>query len=426
MTLKVWIGIVTGAVCLFLGSWSLLHHGTLGRGQIMDTKVYVKYGRKIVHGKVPYRDFSLEYPPAALPVIIAPALIADRRPAYDRWFDREMALCGCLALLASALCLRRLDAGARRTAAALGLVALSPLLIGSVILSRFDLWPTALAVSALAALLWDRRVTAAVLLGAAIGAKLWPAALLPLACIWLVRRHGFRAAAWFGGVTGLVTAAIFLPFTALSPHGIGHSFYRQFARPLQIESLGASVLIALHRVAHLRLGTTYGWGSQNVGGPYVHATELATSVLGVALLVAVWALFARGPATPARLVTSAAAAVVTLLAFGKVFSPQFLIWIVPFVVLVGGRRGIAAGALAAASLGLTHLWFPHHYEVLATFYARPSFEVLLRNLTVVTLAALLMWPLSEREALGEHRSRLEGSSEEGLRSAGAAVTTEGS
>ena len=48
------------------------------------------------------------------------------------------------------------------------------------------------------------------------------------------------------------------------------------------------------------------------------------------------------------------------------------------------------------------------------------------KIQTLTLAALLMWPLSEREALGEHRSRLEGSSEEGLRSAGAAVTTEGS
>jgi hypothetical protein len=398
MTLKVWTALVTAAVCVFLGCWSLLHHGSLGRGQIKDTVVYVKYGHKVVQGKVPYRDFSLEYPPAALPVIILPALIADRRPAYDRWFDREMALCGCLALIGSALCLLRLGAGARRTAAALGLIAVSPLLLGSVVLTRFDSWPTALTVFALAALLWERRTTAALLLGAAIGAKLWPAALLPLSCIWLVRRHGVRAAAAFAGVTVLVIATIFLPFTVLSPHGIGHSFYRQFARPLQIESLGASVLVAVHYFAHIRIGTPFGFGSRNLGGTAVHETELATSVLGGVSIVAVWALFARGPATPARLATFVAAAVATLLAFGKVFSPQFMIWLVPFVVLVAGRRGIAAGALAAVALGLTHLWFPHHYEVLASFYAKPSFEVLLRNLTVVALAAVLVWPRSEERS----------------------------
>jgi thiamine transporter ThiT len=95
-----------------------------------------------------------------------------------------------------------------------------------------------------------------------------------------------------------------------------------------------------------------------------------------------------------------AAAVATLLAFGKVFSPQYMIWLVPFVVLVAGRRGIAAGMLTAAALGLTHLWFPHHYEVLASFYAKPSFEVLLRNLTVVALAAVLVWPRSEERSSG--------------------------
>src|SRR3977135_618861 len=94
------------------------------------------------------------------------------RAAYDRWFDREMALCGCLALLGTALCLRALRAGPIRTAAALGFFGVSPLLIGSVALTRFDFWPAALAVFALAAILWDRPVPAAVLLRLSSGPQL--------------------------------------------------------------------------------------------------------------------------------------------------------------------------------------------------------------------------------------------------------------
>jgi hypothetical protein len=407
MTVRAWSALVAGALCLWLGSWSLLHHGALGRGQITDTPVYVQYGYAMVHGEVPYRDFRLEYPPAALPAFVLPALAADTRPGYDRWFDREMALCGCLALIGAALCLLRLGAGPLRTAGALALFAVSPVLIGSVILTRFDLWPVALAVFALAALLWERRTTAAVLLGCAIAAKLWPAVLLPVACIWVVRTYGARAAAAFGAVVAGVVAAIFLPFAVLGPSGVGHSFHEQLTRPLQIESLGASVLIAFRHLVHQYLVETFGFGSQNVAGTGVHAVTIATTVLGIAGLLAVWVVFARGELTEARLVTYVAASIAMLLAFGKVFSPQFVIWLLPFVVLVPGRRGVAACILAAGAFALTHAWFPHHYWQLANgFNTLQSGELLLRNFLVLGLALLLAWPRLEHEALGEHRSRL--------------------
>jgi hypothetical protein len=408
MTLARWGAVVAAALGVFLGSWSLLHHGSLGRGQITDTPVYVKYAHAVVDGQVPYRDFDIEYPPGALPAIVLPGLVDDARPGYDRWFDREMALWGCVMLVGVALCLLRLGAGLGRTIAALGLVALSPIIIGSVVLSRFDFWPAALAVLALAALLWERRTTAAVLFGCAIGAKLWPAVLFPVALIWIVRTYGRRAAAQFTGIVAGVLAAIFVPFAVLGAHGLAHSFHVQLSRPLQMESLGASILIAFRHLVHQYLVETFGFGSQNLAGTGVHAVEVATTVLGIVGLVAVWWLFARGPMTTGRLATYIAASVAMLLAFGKVFSPQFVIWLVPFVVLVPGVRGVVASLMAAAAWGLTHAWFPHHYWELANGFATlQAGELLLRNLLVVGLALVLTWPRSEHEALGEQHARLE-------------------
>ena len=343
MTRAAWAALVVAALCLFVLSWSLLHHGSLGSGQIIDTPTYQSYGDAIARGAVPYRDFTIEYPPGALPVFILPSLGHEGdRAAYDRWFDREMALCGCLALLGTALCLRALRAGPIRTAAALGFFGVSPLLVGSVVLTRFDFWPAALLVFALASLLWDRPIPAAILLGCAIGAKLWPAALLPLLAVWLVKTRGPRTAAiWTAGVAA-VLAAVFLPFAVLAPSGLGHSFHAQFARPLQIESLGSALLIALHRVTGTKLHVIGSFGSQNLTGPGAHAMEVVTTIAGVLALVAIWVMFARGPATGARLAHSAAA-VAALLAFGKVFSPQYVIWLVPFVLLVGGLRGVVGG-----------------------------------------------------------------------------------
>ncbi len=399
------------AVGLFLASWSLLHHGTLARGQITDTGLYQAYGDTMAHGRLPYRDFRLEYPPGALPAFVLPSLGHEGdRAAYDRWFDRLMALCGCFAIAGVVLALRALHAGIVRSAAALALVALSPLLAGSIVLSRFDLWPASLAVLALAALLHERLTLGAVALGAAIAAKLWPAVLAPLVVAHVWRTRGRRLALiWLLDLV-LVDAAVFLPFTALSPSGMRASFHAQIARPLQLESLAGAVLIALHHVAGTALHVTTSFGSQNLTGTGATAAEIATTVAGVVALALVWASYARRQPSAERLVVHCAAAVAATLAFGKVFSPQFVIWLIPLVPLARGRRGIAAGALLAAALVLTQLWFPRHYWPLAQSFAQPqSWFLLARDLSVLALAAVLAWPKGDLqdEPLGERRAMLE-------------------
>jgi hypothetical protein len=104
----------------------------------------------------------------------------------------------------------------------------------------------------------------------------------------------------------------------------------------------------------------------------------------------------------------AGAAVAVVLGFGKVFSPQYVIWLVPFVALVRGRRGVLAGTLTAAALVLTQLWFPRHYWPLALRFAQPeAWFLLARDLSVVAVALVLTWPSSEHEPLGEGRALLE-------------------
>ena len=81
-------------------------------------------------------------------------------------------------------------------------------------------------------------------------------------------------------------------------------------------------------------------GSQNISGHGAVAAFFACC--SSPTLVALWIAFARGPATGDRLVRYSAAAVCAFIAFGKVLSPQFLLWLIPLVPLVRGRRGLAA------------------------------------------------------------------------------------
>jgi uncharacterized membrane protein len=362
------------AAGLFLACWGLVHTWFWTRGQLVDWPTYRDYGSAIVdHGRLPYRDFAVEYPPGALPVFVAPAPFADYASAFG-WL---MAACGvALVFVVAQVRLR-----------AAFFVALAPVLSGSLILTRFDLWPALLATAALAALVAHRHRLGWALLGAAVAAKLWPLVLVPLALAWSVRRGRSRAP-----LAGLaVVVAAFVPFALLAPHGLWASLRGQASRPLQIESLGASIFTSF---GHPHVITTH--GSQNVAGH--GAVAAAFAALQAVSLVALWIAFARGPATRDRLLRYAAASVGAFIVFGKVLSPQFLLWLVPLVPLVRGRRGAAATGVLTAALVLTQVWFPQRYwEYVDAFQL--SGVVLARNLVLLALVAVLAWPTARREPL---------------------------
>jgi hypothetical protein len=116
----------------------------------------------------------------------------------------------------------------------------------------------------------------------------------------------------------------------------------------------------------------------------------------VVAVVLVWVSFARGPATSERLVRHAAAAVVAFVALSKVLSPQFLVWLVLLVPLVGGRRRRRILALTAAACALTAVWFPARYwDLVREFDPLASWLVLLRGVLLLALLAALTWPATE-------------------------------
>ena len=376
------------AVLLFLVSWGVIHVGFYEREQIVDTPVYEHYGEAMEAGQVPYRDFAVEYPPGALPVFLVPALAdSDFRVVFE-WL---MALCGCGVVVAVALAGRRLGFGF----GTLAFVALSPLAIGSVILTRFDLWPVMLASFALAALVHDRYRLGHGLLGAAIAAKLYPVVLLPLSIAYVWRRRGRRE--------GLVCAALaigvpllaYLPFAVLAPEGVVRSVGRQLSRPLQIESLGSAILLAVHDLVGTSVEVGSSHGSQNLVGTSADVFAVALSIAQVAVLAWLWLRFARSRELPSpmELAVNAAAALTAFVALGKVLSPQFLIWLVPVVVLA---RRASANAMLAAALVLTQVWFPFRYwDLVRELDPRVSWLVLARDLVLLALLATLVRAVRE-------------------------------
>ena len=400
----------TVAVSLFTLSWVLLNESFWAREQMHDTPLYEGYGDAIATGKVPYRDFPLEYPPAALPAFAVPSLIvgADAPTLdYHRTFEWTMLVCGVVTVMLMAGLLVGIGVPPARLVLALAFAALAPLALGSVVLSRFDLWPAVLTVMVLVALLGAADRLAAGLLAVAVAAKLYPVVLVPLVAAWIWRRRGRHDALVAAAVFGAVLAAVVLPFLLVAPEGFGESFWRQLRRPLQIESLGAATLVALHHLAGVDVEVQTSAGSQNIAGARAAAVGAVHTALQLAVLAWLWLRFARGPAEPERLIRYAAAAVLAFVALGRVLSPQFLIWLIPLVPLVGGRRGLVASALLGAALVLTQLWFPFRYwDYAGSLDANVTAFVVARGLVLVAALAVLAWPETTGRAPSDASRRL--------------------
>ncbi|HJU48205.1 MAG TPA: hypothetical protein VJ689_08735, partial [Gaiellaceae bacterium] len=175
-----------------------------------------------------------------------------------------------------------------------------------------------------------------------------------------------------------------------APDGVGTSIGRQLGRPLQIETLAAGLLLVAHETTGMGLEWSSSHGSQNLDGAVAGTLAVLSSLLQVGALAGCWIAFARGPASRDRLVRFLALALVVFVAFGKVLSPQFLVWLLFAVPLVAGAAGRRAGVLYAAAAACTAIWFPALYwELVREFDPVSSWLVLLRGLLLTGVVVVL-------------------------------------
>ena len=336
--------------------------GLFRAARFRDVHLYGGFAHSVFAGHVPYRDFFMEYPPGALAVFLPPQVFGSEH--YNAAFKSLMALCGAATIVVLALLLVRLGATRRRLWTALALFALSPVALGPISLNTYDAWPAFLTLAALALLLAALPVAAFALLGLAFAAKVYPVVLLPPALVYVWRTAGRRAVAWSVAAFGAVAAVVVVPFLALAPHGLVQSFRAQAARALQVESLFGSLLGVADRLGWYSAHVVHRTGhaiSYDLTGTLPRALAGVSSLLQVLAVALVAWLYARGRDEPQRLAFAFAGAVAGFLAFTRFFSPQYMVWLLPLVVLLEPLEW----ALTAAALVLAQVWFFHYGDVFA-------------------------------------------------------------
>jgi uncharacterized membrane protein len=366
--------------------------GLFRAARFRDVHLYGTFAHSVFDGRVPYRDFFMEYPPGALAVFLPPEVFGTSH--YNAAFKALMTLCGAATIVVLALLLLRFGATRARLWTALLLFALSPVALGPISLNTYDAWPALLTVVALALLVAAWPVAAFAVLGLAFAAKVYPIVLVPPALVYVWRTAGRRAALWSLGAFGAVAAVVILPFLALSPHGLVESFRAQAARALQVESLGGALLGVANRVGWYGAHVVHRTGhavSYDLTGTLPRVLAGLSSLLQLlAVLLVVW-LYRRGRDEPQGLAAAFAAAVAGFLVFTRFFSPQYLVWLVPLVLLLQPLEWV----LTAASLVLAQVWFFHYRDVFAL--GGYIWLVALRDLLVIALFAVLCRRTVENE-----------------------------
>lgn len=383
---------------------SLMLFPLVAQWHTLDLSLYAADSLRLLRGEIPYRDFPIEYPPLALVPFILPRLALGQPLPFSGYvvgFLAENVLFSTLIALALAhLALR--GAVPRAPRLTLALYALFVVFSAALLPWRYDLFPALLTALALLSVLRGRPAWAGIWAGLGVAAKLYPLVLLPVFGLYYLAAGQQRALVRMaiGGALAVLLSLLPFLFAFTAPDKLlGFLSYHQL-RGLQLESLPAGAILLAHNLGLTGAKLEFNYGALHLVSPWASAAlewlPLAfLAVFGV-VSAAAWGRFREECAGPGRrlpaaetLVAYTAAALLAFIATNKVFSPQYIIWLLPFAPLLRPRQAL----LFLAILLITMALFPFDYSQLLALRRLPVLLLNLRNLLVIVL---LGWLLIER------------------------------
>jgi hypothetical protein len=304
-----------------------------------DTDIYYRYATLVFEGKVPYRDFRVEYPPLALPLFLAAALVSNDITGFKIAFAVEMLAFNAATVWLVAVWVERIQ-GRDRVPKRLAWYTVPYLLLSRLMVARYD--AAAMFVGFAASTWWFSGCRQRGGIAAAVGTlmKVYPAVVAMVAGSWDLTRPRIPRGR---GVLAFTVALLLgsLGWLALGgTHGVVESLGYQLGRGFEYGSLYSGLqMLAAKAVGakidvvrdHAAWSSVTPWSSRFL--PLVLPIQAAT------ILIVCDTFFRRGMTEGVRY---SGAAILAFIITGKVLSPQYLIWLLPFIAVLEGpiaRRG---------------------------------------------------------------------------------------
>lgn len=350
----------------------------------------------------PYKDYLVEYPPGFFLFSLPPTLLTGDKglDRYSFWFGTLMGVLLLSSLWLNIQVAKRVapqlpsDRLVRFTAACL-------LVLGTISLRRYD---AALSFS-LSLLLFGCVTQRPILAGAALAlgivTKGMPILVAPLVVFYFLSMKRFRDLALATASGVLVGLLVGLPFALAAGRHLFDMFSYHGMRPLQVESTFAALLVLSHALFGTKLAIAHTYGSMNIVGTGEPLLRVFASILPLLSLLGVWlwsfVSFRRAPDQSARdraLTLSICLVLVGQMTLGKVFSPQYLTWLIPIGMLASLIQDQAGRWLLFATMALTFFIFPisYHLSLAGTMHPLFGSVLLVRNLCLLAWAVRLLLP----------------------------------
>ena len=203
-------------------------------------------------------------------------------------------------------------------------------------------------------------------------------------------------------VFAAVCLLVFLPFLVTSPGSLLSLLNYHSQRGLQIESTYSAILLIADKLGLTSINLIFDYGSWNLGGAVASLwSKYSVYVMAAGLLAAYGFIYRQIKADKSqftRLGAYCLVVILVLLITSKIFSPQYIIWLLPAVVLVLNRWKATVTLLFITIGVLTYLIFPLYYVDL--LYLKPLAVVLLfvRDLFLVILGILTVVSLKQMKS----------------------------
>ena len=326
---------------LFL-SFAVFLIGTVIHCIMMNTAVvdevqkdYFPVAEAMFTGHIPYHhynDLAWEYPPLALMVMLIPRLFASTPYGYQISFDIMMML---FAFLESYLIYTAVrENGNAAIISVVNLVLMTMMIIDGSVLERFDIVPAVICLASVLLYRNGRYEWAFVLIGIGTLVKIYPALLFLAFIIPFVVRKDWKNTVKMTSITAAIGLAVMAVFYIICSNELFTFITYHSDRGLQIESVAGSFIDVLAAAGLTEVSTVITFGSCNIQGTLPDMVSPFVMPLLIVMVLLVFAIqFSMCKKGKEDVVFFSMLYVAVFMIFNKVFSGQYIMWIVPMVVL---------------------------------------------------------------------------------------------